>query len=476
MAGRLEQEQLDGRPLTVWFDKWDIDFGENILSKIEEGLKGSRFLAVVLSPAFTKAAWPTMEWQSQVYADPAGRLARILPILLRKFDAETGEPVEIPLPLRPLKYFDFTDPRHEEREYQRLLAKIRGEKPPRGPARPSLPDGAVPSSQEEPDAVEETLASNLLPVAQAPVWLFSDLSTARKKQEVWDTLRGRYVPPFLLHGGRLYSFYSPDDRENPFTRFLSRTDPLRERTSDWMNDEVKRRLLTYMYNDAFREHCYRLRIRTPKQAARARRDDRFQYFCPSFDSRPRVFTWGVGTRPRELAKVLPQPNGTLLGVHYAAKIRFITLADELFLLLEPGWMFTDDGVDPLQGKQMGVLSTKWGGKERNATILRHVLMWGLLLSEGQSKMEVDCGGGAKLILDGVPAQARTRAGILGDEIRLDRLLGNEGAGEILTPENELDAVAALHTGGEISGAAADEEDEDSDPVSWDEHTDSEFDF
>jgi hypothetical protein len=75
----------------VWLDKWDIDYGDNILSKIEEGLRTSRFVAVVLSPAFTRADWPAMEWQTQVYADPAGKSGRILPILLHKFDAETGD-------------------------------------------------------------------------------------------------------------------------------------------------------------------------------------------------------------------------------------------------------------------------------------------------------------------------------------------------------------------------------------------------
>jgi hypothetical protein len=451
-ADRLEQETVNGRPLQVWFDKWDIDYGENILSKIEDGLKTSRFVAVVLSPAFTRAEWPTMEWQTQVHADPTGRGGRILPILLHKFDPETGDAVEIPLPLRILKWFDFSEERFFEREFARFLARIRGERPPRGStgARNAAATGAP--GQEVPDEVDEALVSNLLSVSRLPPWVYSDLTPARKQAEVWRTLSG-VVPPFTLHGGRLYSFFAPDDPANPFTRFLARTDPRKEPTSHWLGDEDKERLLIHLFNDAFREHCFRLRIRTPKKAARARRSDRFQYYFPSFDRQPRVFTWGTPGMPkRQLAKVLPQPDGSELGVHYAAQMRFIALGEDrdLYLMIEPGWMFTSDGVSPLGGSQMGVLSTKWGGKERNATILRHVLMWGLVLAGGGAEIEIDCGGGTSLVLGTVPAHTRMSVGIAGDQIRLDRILGGEGAGEVFAADEELDVVAGLRTAEVIS--------------------------
>ena len=39
LAKRLEEESIENRKISVWFDKWDIDGGENLLDKIEEGLK-----------------------------------------------------------------------------------------------------------------------------------------------------------------------------------------------------------------------------------------------------------------------------------------------------------------------------------------------------------------------------------------------------------------------------------------------------
>jgi hypothetical protein len=165
LATRLEAEKGPvGQPISVWFDKWDIEPGDNVLSKIEHGLKRSRFVAVVLSPALTRASWPTLEWQSQVYEDPAGKKGRILPILRHQFDPGTGEPLEIPLPLKLLSRFDFTDARKFEPEFLRLLRKLRGERPVRGQSTrtPSGAPAATLSGQEEPTGGEESLVSNLL--------------------------------------------------------------------------------------------------------------------------------------------------------------------------------------------------------------------------------------------------------------------------------------------------------------------------
>jgi hypothetical protein len=39
---RLEQERINGRSIEVFFDEWDIDYGENVIAKIDQGLRHSR--------------------------------------------------------------------------------------------------------------------------------------------------------------------------------------------------------------------------------------------------------------------------------------------------------------------------------------------------------------------------------------------------------------------------------------------------
>jgi len=96
LGSRLEAEHISNRSIQVFLDKWDVDYGENLVAKIDEALSKARFCAVVLSPAMLKRDWPLAEWTAVFTADPAGRRQQILPMLLHDRDPETGELCEIP--------------------------------------------------------------------------------------------------------------------------------------------------------------------------------------------------------------------------------------------------------------------------------------------------------------------------------------------------------------------------------------------
>jgi len=70
---------------------------------------------------------------------------------------------------------------------------------------------------------------------------------------------------------------------------------------------------------------------------------------------------------------------------------------------------------------VGPLSIKWGGKERNAAILRHVVFWARTLARGQPRIEIKTGALA-IVLSGVPAFAKANFGIEFDQIGVRTLL------------------------------------------------------
>ncbi len=112
---------------------------------------------------------------------------------------------------------------------------------------------------------------------------------------------------------------------------------------------------------------------------------------------------------------------------------------------------------------MGVFSTKWGGREKNATVLRNVLMWGLLIADGKREIAINIGTEtipAMATIQSVPSHTRINVGIPGDEIRLDRILAGEGAGEQRDETagddvQELKKIADLALIGEPSDAGDD---------------------
>src|SRR4051812_39765806 len=74
LAAQIESETLDGKPdsrkLRVFLDEWDMDAGDNLVNKMNAGLKVSRFFAVVMSPEFFGSGWTNFEWTHVVSQDP----------------------------------------------------------------------------------------------------------------------------------------------------------------------------------------------------------------------------------------------------------------------------------------------------------------------------------------------------------------------------------------------------------------------
>ncbi len=446
LGGRLEAERINNRNIEVFLDSWDVDHGENIVARIDAALKEARFCGVVLSPAMLKRDWPLAEWTAVFMADPAGRRQQILPILLHERDLESGEVCEIPMLLRPLRRFDFTHDSNFEAEFEELVRRLRGEKPRRGGWRSDaqVRPGVPPAGAEAADDVSEALVSNLLAVEALPELIWSDVATTARKTDVWASLKGARVPPFTISEGRLYAFFPPDASDNPFRPFLTASVPKAEPVRDWLTDSDKSRVLVGLFNDALQEHAFHLRIRNLK-------DNRRQYFCPVYDDKPRLFRWGGGGRPRTIAKLGERPDKTKLGIHYSAKMRFLVLGSRVFLLVEPGWMFTTDGFTPLQGRQVTVLSTKFGGKERNAAVLRNLLMWTMLLANGQEQIRISLGG-TTLVVDQKPSMAGAHFGIDGDTLNLERIFSEEVGAEVTrqeTSDAEIDEVLSQAVAGSL---------------------------
>jgi hypothetical protein len=72
-------EELGHRKLAVWFDEYEIKWGDSLRERIDEGLANSRFGIVILSPHFFAEKWPKMELDG-LFAREEGGTKVILPI------------------------------------------------------------------------------------------------------------------------------------------------------------------------------------------------------------------------------------------------------------------------------------------------------------------------------------------------------------------------------------------------------------
>lgn len=95
LAKELRQSGID-----LWIDKYEIKPGDSLIDKIfSEGLSNTKTFLVLLSTASTQSKWMREELNAALIRRIEG-LTRIVPLLMEHCD--------IPLPLRSLKWVDFS--------------------------------------------------------------------------------------------------------------------------------------------------------------------------------------------------------------------------------------------------------------------------------------------------------------------------------------------------------------------------------
>ncbi|NUQ62196.1 MAG: hypothetical protein HUU20_06895, partial [Pirellulales bacterium] len=371
-----------------------------------------------------------------VAEDPTNRKGRIIPIFLRDYSATTETYAELPAPFKALNWIDFRRPSDFKRSFQKLIRKVRNQPPMRGRRRRPLTSGAAseprllhkPSEEmaAAPDRVSDFVLGNLLPVEDYPTTIWMAPTDAREPKDVREVVQNPM--PFVLQEKKLLTFADLSNESEPLRAALDDTKIKSQPVGEWKDDPVRWRWVVALLNRCLRSHFYGLPIT---------RDRKGRYFFLPKDGGKRV--WQNGNDPeRAVADEKTNSVGEIFWVHQGAKLSFQTLGNSLFVCVEPCYVFTSDGTEILEGKSVGPLSIKWGGKERNAAILRHVVFWARTLTRQSSKIEIATGGAA-IKVSAIPAFARTNFGIEFDQIGIGSLI--EQAEDELSLAAE--AVAAL---------------------------------
>lgn len=99
LARRLAADLYDAS-VKVWFDEWEIETGDSITQKIQDGLRESDFVAVLLTRQSVEHAWVEKEWQSRIALEAATGRKLILPL--------KADDCELPPLLTDRAFADFT--------------------------------------------------------------------------------------------------------------------------------------------------------------------------------------------------------------------------------------------------------------------------------------------------------------------------------------------------------------------------------
>lgn len=80
LAERLAHE-MEAAGHKVWFDEWEIDIGDSIVERINQGLEGTAYLVLCYSSS-GMSPWVNREWMSALARQISGHPVKILPVLL----------------------------------------------------------------------------------------------------------------------------------------------------------------------------------------------------------------------------------------------------------------------------------------------------------------------------------------------------------------------------------------------------------
>jgi len=84
-------EALQRREFRVWLDTFEIRIGDRILSKIDDGLRRSRYGVVIISPSFFGKQWSQMELNALAALEASAGRTKILPVWHKMTRAQVEE-------------------------------------------------------------------------------------------------------------------------------------------------------------------------------------------------------------------------------------------------------------------------------------------------------------------------------------------------------------------------------------------------
>src|SRR5262245_54579569 len=155
-------ERLRNAGLRVWFDEWNIAFGEIISLKVDEGLEQSRVLVLCISPNALASKWVALERSTAIHRDPSNEGRRFIPLLLAN--------CELPDSLRRYKHLDFRE--ETDSAFAELLAACQLETRPQAPVR-STRKKSSPRTTRKQKIPTKSLAGFERELGRHEEWVFS---------------------------------------------------------------------------------------------------------------------------------------------------------------------------------------------------------------------------------------------------------------------------------------------------------------
>jgi hypothetical protein len=275
----------------------------------------------------------------------------------------------------------------------------------------NLPDPsyatALPGSTPSSLNVQEWLYSNLLPIVEHPTIIYSAPSPHRNRSQIRALMHDTYTPPFVPKEKRLWTFSDLTQPDCPLRRACDVGEITKADAAVWWHDDSRRLWLVDLYNQCLRRKCFSLGLLFDWQHKRF-------YFPPDGD-RERVI--GYQARKRRASRRVAYSYRSWFWVHQAVRLSFAFIADQWYLKVEPAYTFTKDGVEFVDSRKVGPLSTRRKVRDYNQNVFNHLVFWREFLSSRHTDITILCGD-QQMVISKYYERGRSGFGIPSDQAGL----------------------------------------------------------
>ncbi len=272
------------------------------------------------------------------------------------------------------------------------------------------------TGRSRPDAVEETLWSNLFPIIDLPDLIYAAETEFRNPQEIYEWIKQELgeerwrvdIPPFFLAERKIYSF-SKFDKSNPLSLCASSAHSTLS-TREWLENPSKHRQLVMLLNFNLKSLCWK------KGFAYDPVHDRFfkRYRLGKSIERVRWRPYRAFST-RQLVYIRKDSQGsTLYCEHFAGRLKFAILGKGVYLIIEPLRVVTEDGERPLDWKRTVRIRTKSNFHYHNNNYLYDTKLWLHLLAGNKDEIHMGLGE-ARIIVSVLSISSKVSIGIEDDQ-------------------------------------------------------------
>lgn len=279
------------------------------------------------------------------------------------------------------------------------------------------------------DQIQETLHTNMLPVAGVPPAVYEAEFSLKRLVEAAEA--GSALAKDS--GGKYVGFRDPRDPAHPLRSYIEPASVKPYRYPDYLKHGATRNYAVGRWNDAIRTFLAGKGL--------VQKDQETFYFPPCEDGTARKLTW-ESTRGRTPERQVAYPyigkQSQLVAfwVHHACRAAFCEIGGLFFLRLTPAYVFTRDGSALLAGREAGTLSTSRKSKDRNYQVLNHLMFWLWFLADGKDAITLPMDD-SELIVTASYWQGHAAFGIPADKKSLIEII----AADHDIDWNELEAAA-----------------------------------